>query len=356
MVFQFHCFTQIELFYAFTSLEAELLIVRMLEKCYNFSKEESDLTNLISAASHSIAAIASLISIFLIAISRAYKEFLHRLFLYLSITVQVLTVCVTVTTLFELLHYDAGKLSVMLAVVSVYCCNLYPLFLSWMGLYFFLLAALRVQLNKKKHEITGLVITLLLPMTVSWIVLSKGQYMRHFKCFNVKSQELLLYTIYLPLFISILFTTVAIGGMLLVLCKNLQNNLQQQHMKVVKRTIPLLLFLASYQIVSSTEVSFALYQIIAGKSAPASFIELFYFHPLVFMNLPLVLLCQPSVRQKLYCCKQCKLKLSRQASNYQTFNHSTAAYQPDYTYYSIPSDSSISKDVLNNHQTLTLQD
>ena len=96
--------------------------------------------------------------------------------------------------------------------------------------------------------------------------------------------------------------------MLITLCKNAvnraENTLQQQHRKAVRETMPFVVFIIAHQITIIMLVVILASQLcLAEEGEGASFIiwETYDLWPLVFVSLPVLLVCQPRIRHGMKC-------------------------------------------------------
>ena len=150
------------------------------KNCSNYSSEQEQYF-ILSTVSCSVGVLSSLAAIILLLVSKGYKEFIHRLFLYLSTA--ALVVCAG-----QLLYVVEKEYSIYIVFIRVtafvisYMSLIYFSLLSWIGFYMFWLTVFKVQLKKIKHEVIGLGIVLVIPLTFSWLML----YQVH-TCFNPKT-------------------------------------------------------------------------------------------------------------------------------------------------------------------------
>ena len=171
--------------------------------CLNLSSEYHIVLSTTFTASCSVGVLSSLAAIILLLVSKGYKEFIHRLFLYLSTA--ALVAC-AIQLLYSIRYdymesQDTWLVRFIIFILS-YSSWTYFLFLCWIGFYVFWLIMHHVQLKKPKHEVTGLVFVLLSPLTVLWVSLWQLKE----SCLSITSLIIMLSLDFLPLLALVLLS------------------------------------------------------------------------------------------------------------------------------------------------------
>ena len=321
-------------------MESEMVLASNSTDCYNFINHTGQLiTNLsVYGATGFIGVVSSLTAIFLILIAKTHKEFINRLLLYMA-SVCFLTCLTTIAYNFESDYNVRYEISKPTNILMGYFVYVYSFLLCWLGLYLFSLAVFRVQLKKPKHEAIGLVIVLVTPLTFLWVFYWKTRKseicedtyslneIRLTLCFNI------------PILLSHLFSCFFIGAVLITLCKNavdrVENTLQQQHRKAVREIVPLVVFMIAHQILLifvTVIVACQLLMAEEGKKAPFIMWESYDMWPIVTVSIPILLLCQPRIRRRLKCKRPQRLINVNITSGYDSTVQQSN--QSSYTYYS----------------------
>ena len=122
--------------------------------CYNFTNHTNQLIIDLSVngATTSIGAVSALTAIVLILVAKAHKEFIYRLILYMAVDAEIGCLA-SIITVYEIDYNKQFEIFILISSCTwLYIVYVYCFLLGWLGLYMFLLAVFRVQLNKTKHE------------------------------------------------------------------------------------------------------------------------------------------------------------------------------------------------------------
>ena len=292
-------------------------------------------------ATTSIGAISSLAAVVIILVAKGYKEFVYRLLLYMAVDC-LIGFPIHLAYKFEL-HFNVHHgLTIPTDFLIDYFICVYLFLLCWLGLYLFLLAVLKVQIKKIKHEAIGLVIVLVIPLTFLWIFPWKKIAL----CDDTKEIKVIWLTnisFLSATLLSCLFT----GAMLIILCKKAvtrveNNTLQQQYRKAVRETIPFVVFVITHQVFSIELVSVLSYQeymTTGNKEIPFLLWEAIDIWPVGAISLPLLLLSQSRIRLAI----KCKKSPKNINATTCTIHQSSGASQPSNTYFSAQHENSVSR-------------
>ena len=316
--------------------------------CNSFINSTSQLivSSSVYGASTFIGEASALIAIVLILVAKVHKDFIYRLLLYMAVAALpglLATLAYNIEIDYRL-QYD---IAMPTNLVMTYLIYVYDFLLFWLGLYLFSLAVFRVQLKKPKHEVIGLVTVLVTPLTFLWVFPWKAR--KTLVCEDTYSLAIikLVFFYNIPNVSVILLSTIFIGAVLMILCKNAvnraENTLQQQHRKAVRETIPLVVFVIAHQISALMVfgvLACQLYIAVATKNkrAPVFVWEMYHLWPITVISLPILLLSQPRIRHRIKCRKSPMLATDNERAT--IIHHSSGIEQPSYSYYSIPHESS----------------
>ena len=139
---------------------------------FNLSRVEYVISNTTITTSSSFGVVSSLFAIFIICYTKAYKEHIHRLLLYLSVMAFISSLS-TLTD--EVVRWARGidafqHWIIVPRLVMGYALTTYYLLLCWVALYILSLARHWVCFKKTRHEVLGLVLVLASPLVVIWAV------------------------------------------------------------------------------------------------------------------------------------------------------------------------------------------
>ena len=290
----------------------------------NYTIDKATVLSL-AIASQFVGVLSVLTAIILILVSRAHKNFLYRLLLYWAVS----GLALLISGLLSLIQ--SYYVFIISNFVFTYSILAFYLFLWWIVFYLFLLAVFRVQLNKTKHKIIGLVIALTAPLTIAWVVpwiiASEGvsnifEYTKH-------SWLVVICIIYTPSFVSILSDTLTIVAVSVHLYRGAQHRNDTYSLLYMKALKEALLFL-SYLVLHQT-VMFVCFVLIIWeyfnlqKKGTSIAIFVLYSTPCFFVFLPVFVLCQPRVRHNLK--MMCKRASHPEISQTHTVHQSSATNQ-----------------------------
>ena len=265
-----------------------------------------------------VGAVSSVAAIVLILCSRAYKDFFHRLYLYIATSALVLSVCwcveqaIPIPETDQLGDYVESVFTIIgLALICV-SSSLIALVTCWLSFHVFLMVMCGVtSLKKWPFEIAGIILVLVLslPLTANtiWFLYNEVWFFPS-TCKHVFVAYTMVYffsPLYLNIGVSIFGVTfISIATVALIIrsfCSTqLNGGVRKFYRQALKTTLQFLLlqifwFLVSLATLIST-ISAVTYEI------ENWLIILFVLlYPCSFVLLPLLLLCQPQVTRNLKC-------------------------------------------------------
>ena len=281
-------------------------------------------------------------AIVLVLTTRAYKEFIQRLFLYLAITATLLctlALCESVVVILNV-HFNIGTIETQfIMAISFplgYFIMVYALLLCWIGVY---VASLTIGIRKRfkpiRYEIIGLAIVTFTPLTLSWLV----PVMQDHYC------DLALSILVIILLLSVLMVTLSVGAVIFHLCRSGLKCNSSVHVRALKEATPLLTFVVIHQIAVAFLLTYAIALLSKYSDEtelpPISLVVLLQSVPAVlFVSIPISLLCQPRIRHGI----RCKKKRQQQQS-VGVWNPSTGIQDvTSQTHYIVPPETSFTEE------------
>ena len=140
--------------------------------CPNFSYAETNQLSIFNIIGSSISFVASFATIALVLVTKSYRVFVHRLTAYLAVPMCFLSFA-------YLLHLGAirvdgervtyvNTLCTAAGFLAQYVTWVEAIMACWINVYVLGLVIFGVQMNKRKHEVAGIVLSIFLPLLLSW--------------------------------------------------------------------------------------------------------------------------------------------------------------------------------------------
>ena len=309
--------------------------------CNLSSWNESQFLLIVSTqvTSYSVGLLLSLAAILLVLITRAYKEFIQRLFLYLAITATVVcTLLLSIPVVLIMLdaHNDTTQLQAKLDEFQIaisfplgYFVLLYALLLCWIGVY---VASLTIGIRKRfkpiRYEIIGLAIVTITPLTLAWLP--------YHYC------HLALSILVIILLLSVLMVTLSVGAVIFQLCRSGLKCNSSVHVRALKEATPLLTFVVINHIAVGLMLTYSIIVLLNETKLPPVPLVVFYGSvPSFFVSISLFLLCQPRIRHGI----RCKKKKRQQQQSEGVWNPSTGIQDvTSQTHYIVPPETSFTEE------------
>ena len=267
-----------------------------------------------------VGAVSSVAAIVLILCSRAYKDFFHRLYLYIAISALVLSVCWCVEQVIPTHQLEGSVESVFtiigLALIGV-SSSLIALVTCWLSFHVFLMVMCGVtSLKKWPFEIAGIILVLVLSLlfTATSLIFLHFMSFSYFICKSTLVGFLMFYffsALCLNTCVSIFGVTfISIATVALIIrsfCSTqLNGGVRKFYRQALKAAIPFLLLQILWFLFGFVSIAMYVsllytwsddtYQMI--QNGLIIFVSLY---PCTFVLLPLLLLCQPQVTRNLKC-------------------------------------------------------
>ena len=274
-----------------------------------------------------VGCLAAISNVILILVTGAYRQYVHRLQLYLAIVSFVFSLAIGLETLPVDVDAASGNVTVReswnsacaaigyiaqhFGFSKVYC-------IVWICIYVFMLAIFRKQqLRQLRYEILGLVIVFALPAAIAWVPLLHRSYglvgiwcwikansddvTKAYELGIYEGSEILLYMV----------SIVLLSFVLVKLCRGvflIQGHFNSPHMFALLEVVPLLIYPSMYAIANVVSTTKSIYDAVThGKKPNDSNIDemvVVCFLQTFLLVLPLSFLMHPSVRREL--ARQCR--------------------------------------------------
>ena len=317
--------------------------------CLEWSEDELVALEIVNICISAAGVLASAVAIIFILVSKGYKKFVHRLTLYLIVAVQFDGV---VSILQAVPVYYSGTVVATreglegLCAATGFLSNIADwlelLIISWIVLYLVMVLVFKYSANaiRRKHEICGLVVVLILPFLFNWIPFLKSMYglsggdcwikpsVNNYCDYDEVGLIFMFLLSYGPFLLVCLITLVSLGTIAIVMCKRA---LQQEqgssqssvHRQGLKEVLPLLLYPLSYFLLWIGEVMVRLYDVTHGKMLHYPLIlTQDIISVIIILFVPLVFLLHASIRL-------CKMKQGRLSTMNTTTSFSVSNEFPD---------------------------
>ena len=298
--------------------------------CLEWSEDELEALEIVNISMSTAGVLASAVAIIFILVSKGYKKFVNRLTLYLIVAVQFFGV---VSILQVVPVYHNGTVVATreglegLCAASGFLINVVDwmimLIISWIVLYLVMVLVFKYSANaiRRKHEICGLVVVLILPFLINWIPFLKNMYslsggqcwMKPSVTSDCKYDNVGLAFIFLlvygPEILVSIITFVSFVTILIVMCRRAlqqEQGLRQPsvHQQGIKEVLPLLLYPLIYFLLWMGLVVTRIYDAAQGRKFQYSLILIHYIiSGVIILLLPTAVLLHSSIN-----CfkKQCK--------------------------------------------------
>lgn len=272
-----------------------------------------------------IASIACIVTILIILILKAYRQYTHRLALYLA----CISLLLAMIQGLEVVPVDTGGAEnstislkngwdgacIAFGFMVQYAILSTNLAIAWVCFYIFMLAVFKIQLNQVKHEVIGLVTISFLPALLSWEPFVGNEYgLTGIWCWiksscngtdhlGVAYQNGLTLG---PVALMSIFSLLSVLMVVVMFCKRAlthAGHLQYQHWIAMKELLPLLIYPTLFSLASIVDLVQKIYFATAGKKKHPSLAvtsDITLFQALI-ISLPLSLLLQPHILSRLRC-------------------------------------------------------
>ena len=296
------------------------------ESCFEFTAEEVNNVIIGKVIVSVVSSLACLLAITFIITFKEYHKFVQRLMLYLMITGFAYGVAIALEEV-PVRHKDddvvvkKGQkgLCAAFGYISKTTSWIFYMVIFWITIYLFLLAVFKYSIKKRKHEICGIIISLALPLTLTWIPFIHNKYglaglwcwikLTSEDCHHKKLGFIYQSTLdYGPEALLLLFTSVSYVLIIIVLCKHrmsstggVQSSIYRQ---ALKEALPLLAYPIIYGAIYILMVANPIYYALSSSKNKPSY-PLWQLHALAIpmrVLLPaLAFLLHPNTLKTVFC-------------------------------------------------------
>lgn len=227
--------------------------------CPNFTSAETKLLDTVNIVGSSVSFAASFATIALVLLTKSYRVFVHRLTAYLAIPVCLLSFAFLVHV--GAVHVDGDRVTYESSLCTAagflvqYLTWVETAVACWINVYVLELAIFSIQLNKRKHEVVGVVLSVCFPLLLSWEPFVENFYgPAGAWCWikvggdNCTSDSGLGYQIglyYAPLVLLSALNVAEVLGIAAKLCvgaSKTEGSLQRYHVTAIKEVIPIFIY------------------------------------------------------------------------------------------------------------------
>ena len=276
----------------------------------------------------SLGSLANVLTIFLIVWTKAYRQHVHRLTLYLAILGLGQSIMIGLETLpadtdgkpdgdFVSVRSGWNSACVAIGFVAQHLGLSKSLTVLSVCFYLFMLAICQVKLQKPVYEVSGVLSVIFLPSLVSWLPFIRDQYglvgvwcWIKYECLNPTQAELGSYfRLGASLIVDIgphTLSVILISSVAIVFCKrsccNSKSSVRQQHWLALKEVSPLV----SYPLASALSLFFGTVNNVilrasdAGYSRYAGEMMTLCLMQAANLAIPVSFLLHPSVRRSIH--------------------------------------------------------
>ena len=297
--------------------------------CFKFSEHNYNTVLWGNNSVAILAVVACCITIVIIGFQKAYKVFVHRLALYLTIPSLVLSCLFLIRVVateqkcgYLVVKDNNYSLCAAMGFLVEYLQLVLIAFLFWVTFHIFTLAVFKRHFYKSwKNEVACVVIAIVVPFPISivpfipftgngimyglavpwcWIKAADENCNTLSEGFG---EQLALF--YAPLALLILFNFMVMVAAIFTLCRGTKENtdlqLQSQHKKALKETWPLLLYPIFFNIIFALTIGPRVYYNITQNDTLALWVIHTAALPCLFLFIPLAFILHPNTLKKLKC-------------------------------------------------------
>lgn len=205
--------------------------------CFNFNASDLRLNAAVTISLHCTAVVACVVAMFFIFLTRQHRVFVNRLVLYLMVATSLWSLAIMAEvvpvkhghSIVEAREGWEGTCAVAGFVAQV-VESAKILLICWIVLYLLLLVVFKCNASRRRHEVTGVVVVVTLPLLVDWIPFCWEWYgpsglwcwirLTDDDCGDLwKGLGLMLAIEYVPILLAITFTIVSFVSITVALCR-----------------------------------------------------------------------------------------------------------------------------------------
>ena len=297
--------------------------------CYEFSKHHYDVVFWAKTSVAMLAVVACCLAVVIIVLHKAYKEFVHRLALYMSTIAFIISIILLVRVIpteercgYLSVKEKYGKLCIAMGFLLEYSALVSLLLLLWITFHLFMLAVFKQHCFKSLRNEVACVVTataaplpfsiiplidfnhngIMYGLAVPWCWIKTTDVNCNSYDEGVLEQIVLFYG---PLAMLILFNFIVMLAVIVVVCKGTRGGheiqLQNKHKKALKETLPLLLYPIFFNVIFCLAFIPRVYYNITKDASLGLWIMHTTALPCLALFIPLAFLLHPYTLKKLNC-------------------------------------------------------
>ena len=306
--------------------------------CFKFSEHDYNIVLWGNNGVAILAVVACCFTILIMLFQKAYKEFVHRLAFYLTITALVVSIVLLIRVAATeqrcghlVVKDDNYRLCAAMGFLLEYSALVALVFLFWVTFHIFMMAVFKQNFyTSRKNEVACVVIAIVVPFLISivpfipfnqngimygltvpwcWIKATDENCNAYNEGF---SEQIALF--YGPLTLLILFNFVVMVAAVIVLCRGTKAEnklrLQNQYKKALKETWPLILYPLFFNIIFGLAIGPRVYYNITQNDTLGLWVIHTMSLPCLTLFMPLAFILHPNTLKKLNC-RQLKITANR---------------------------------------------
>ena len=301
--------------------------------CYEFTANQVYSVTVAKPVVAAMGAVACLLAVIIILRLKQYKNFVNRLVLYMMIIgcVHAVTIGLEVAPVYHkgqvvAVRKGLNGLCEAVGFITQTTAWMFFMVMLWMVLYLFILAVFKYGANRYKHEVAGILISVLFPLSFNWVPFVQHMYglagvwcwirLTNGYCWHDYTQGIIYQfsLLYGPLTLLILISFVLFVVMVCVLCRQRiyirgARVYHSSHHQAIKEALPLLIYPLIYDIICTLMTTNRIYYAITVFQAKDPFFPLWFVHSVIdpcrTLVPPLAFILYPNTLRKICCrCKK----------------------------------------------------
>ena len=301
--------------------------------CYEFTAHQVYSVTVAKPVVAAIGAVACLLAVVIILTLKQYKKFVNRLVLYMMIIgcIHAVTIGLEVAPVYhkgQVVAVRKGLNGLCEAVGFVTQTTAWMFFtvMLWIVLYLFFLAVFKYGANRYKHEVAGILISVLFPLSFNWVPFVQRMYglagvwcwirLTNGYCWHDYTQGVIYQfaLLYGPLTLLILISFVLFVVMVCVLCRQRiyirgASIYHSSHHQAIKEALPLLVYPLIYDVICTLMTANRIYYAITVYHGRDPYFPLWFIHSVIdpcrTLVPPLAFILHPNTLKRICCrCKK----------------------------------------------------
>ena len=300
--------------------------------CYEFTATQEFYVTVAISVVSSVGAATCLLVVIIILALKQYKKFINRLVLYLMIIacVHAVTIGLEVAPVHHMgqtvvVRRGLNELCEAVGFITQSTAWMFFMVMLWIVFYLFFLAVFKCGANKFKHEITGILVSILFPLSFNWVPFIQHMYglsgiwcwirLTNDDCKHDYTQGIIYQfsLFYGPLTLLIFISFILFVIMVCVLCwqrTHFRGDHSSYH-QAVKEAFPLLIYPLIYDILCTLMTVNRIYYAVTVYQGKHPYFPLWLIHAIIdpcrTLVPPLAFILHPNTLRRICCgCKKHK--------------------------------------------------